>query len=80
MATDNECVGYAQECVRLAGLAEGNPELRERLLNMAREWMAMAMHEQEMRDLKQDRLRRGLDANTRSAAIKMLSGCHRFGR
>jgi hypothetical protein len=41
MATDDECVGYARECVRLAGLAE-DPELRERLLQMAREWMAEA--------------------------------------
>jgi hypothetical protein len=42
--TDDECVGYARECVRLAGLTD-NPELREQLLNMAREWMATAMHE-----------------------------------
>jgi hypothetical protein len=34
----------ARECVRLAGLAE-DPELRERLINLAREWMAMAMRE-----------------------------------
>ena len=47
MATDIECVGYARQCVRLAGLAE-DPELRERLLSMAREWMAVAMQEQEM--------------------------------
>ena len=44
MATDIECVGYARQCVRLAGLAE-DPELRERLLSMAREWMAVAMQE-----------------------------------
>jgi hypothetical protein len=43
MATDNDCVGYARECVRLAGLTD--PQLREQLLRMAREWMAMAMHE-----------------------------------
>jgi hypothetical protein len=30
--------------VRLAGLA-GDPEIREQLLQMAREWMAVAMHE-----------------------------------
>ena len=40
---DDECVDYARECVRLAGLTD-NPELREQLLNMAREWMATAMH------------------------------------
>ena len=44
MATDEECVGYARECVRLAGLAT-DQELREQLLQMARNWMAEAMHE-----------------------------------
>ena len=41
---DDDCIGYARECVRLAGLAK-DPELRDQLLNMAREWMATAMHE-----------------------------------
>jgi hypothetical protein len=44
MATDEECVDYARECVRLAGLAN-DQELREQLLQMARNWMAEAMHE-----------------------------------
>jgi hypothetical protein len=44
MATDEQCVGYARECVRLAGLATGQ-EHREQLLQMARNWMAEAMHE-----------------------------------
>ena len=44
MAADEECVGYARECVRLAGLAT-DQELREQLLQMARNWMAEAMHE-----------------------------------
>ena len=48
---DDECVGYARECVRLAGLTD-NPELREQLLNMAREWMATAMHERKMPESK----------------------------
>ena len=47
MTTENECVEYARNCVRLAGLAE-NPELRERLLQMARKWMAVAMHEEKV--------------------------------
>jgi hypothetical protein len=42
--TDEECVGYARECVRLAGLAT-DYELQEQLLQMARNWMAEAMHE-----------------------------------
>jgi hypothetical protein len=44
MATDEECVEYARECVRLAGLAT-DQELRDQLLQMARNWMAEAMHE-----------------------------------
>jgi hypothetical protein len=44
MATEKECIEYARECVRLAGLAN-EPDIRERLLDIAREWMAAAMHE-----------------------------------
>lgn len=47
MIAENECVAFARDCVRLAGLAE-NPELRERLLQMARKWMAVAMHEEKV--------------------------------
>jgi hypothetical protein len=42
--TDDDCMSYARDCVRLAGLAK-DPLLQEQLLNMAREWMAVAMHE-----------------------------------
>jgi hypothetical protein len=45
MLTDKTMEGYARDCVRLAQLAN-NHELREQLLQMAREWMAAAMHEQ----------------------------------
>ena len=45
--TDQECLGYARECVRLAEFSD-NPELRKTLLHMAREWMAVAMHEERM--------------------------------
>jgi hypothetical protein len=38
---DQECVGYALECVRLAGLTD-DQQIRERLLEMARDWMALA--------------------------------------
>jgi hypothetical protein len=44
MTSDEECVEYARECVRLAGLTK-DLQLRDQLLNMAREWMAAAMHE-----------------------------------
>jgi hypothetical protein len=43
-AIDQECVDYARECVRLAGLAQ-DQYMRDQLLNLAREWMAAAMHE-----------------------------------
>jgi hypothetical protein len=45
MAIDHVCEGYARECVRLAGLAK-DQQLRDQLLDMAREWMAAAMWEQ----------------------------------
>ena len=44
MPTDREYVGYARDCVRLAGLVQ-DQRIRDKLLNMAREWMAVAMHE-----------------------------------
>jgi hypothetical protein len=44
MVTDNECVDYARECVRLAGLTTDS-QIRDQLLKMARQWMAAAMHE-----------------------------------
>jgi hypothetical protein len=40
--TNDECVSYARDCVRI----------REQLLNMAREWMAQAMHEPKMPEPK----------------------------
>ena len=49
--TDDECVSYARDCVRLAGLAK-DEQLREQLLNMAREWMAAAMHERKAPESK----------------------------
>jgi hypothetical protein len=46
MDIDKELEGYARECVRLAGLTE-DASIREQLLAMAREWMQMAMGEQQ---------------------------------
>ena len=43
MATDQECVAYARECVRLAELTD-EPEIRDQLFALAREWTAAAMH------------------------------------
>ncbi len=44
MAIDNECVAYARDCERLAERTN-DLYLRERFLQMAREWMAVAMKE-----------------------------------
>ena len=51
-ANDNDdCIAYARECVRLAGLIE-DQDIRERLLTMGREWMAVAMGEKTMSEPK----------------------------
>jgi hypothetical protein len=39
-----EFEGFARDCVRLAERAD-TPELREKLLNLAREWMRAVMAE-----------------------------------
>ena len=44
MATDEECMPYARECVRPAGLTD-EPEIRDQLFALAREWIAAAMRE-----------------------------------
>jgi hypothetical protein len=38
--------GYARECVRLAGRAE-TPELRDKLIELARVWMDASLTEEE---------------------------------
>ena len=43
MTTDKECMEYARECVRLAGLTD-DQQIRDQLLNMG---MGAAMHEGE---------------------------------
>ena len=45
MPSDKDIEGYARECVRLAQLTT-DPQIRERLFQMARAWMAVAMQEQ----------------------------------
>jgi len=41
---DDQYIAYARDCERLARLSS-DPHIREQLLQMAREWMAAAMHE-----------------------------------
>ena len=47
MTSDREMEDFARECVHLANLT-ADPRMRERLFQMAREWMAMAMHEKKV--------------------------------
>jgi len=42
--TEKECVDNARECVRLSGLTT-DQELRDWLLDIARQWMNAARHE-----------------------------------
>jgi hypothetical protein len=46
MSSSKEFEGYARDCVRLAGQAD-TPLLREKLLQMAREWMRAVMEEED---------------------------------
>jgi hypothetical protein len=45
MPSDKDIEGYARECVRLAQLTT-DPQIRERLFQIARGWMAVAMPEE----------------------------------
>jgi hypothetical protein len=51
---DVDAEGYARECVRLANQS-ADPAIRERLFQMAREWMAVAMHEKKMPEARAPR-------------------------
>ena len=42
MASQRDCIEFANQCVRLADLCDDDPQLREHLLELAREWMGMA--------------------------------------
>jgi hypothetical protein len=46
MSSDLEMEDFARECVDLANLTS-DPQMRERFFQMAREWMAIAMHPSE---------------------------------
>ena len=45
---------FARDCVRLAGRAD-TPELREKLLNLAREWMHAVMDDEDAESAAQRR-------------------------
>jgi hypothetical protein len=45
--TQSPCEDFARDCVRLAQHPSATPEMRKQLLAQAREWMQMAIEEQE---------------------------------
>ena len=51
MTPDKTMEDHARDCVRLA-CGVKDPVLREQLLQMAREWMAAAMDEENLREPK----------------------------
>jgi len=55
MTPDKEMEGYARDCVRFAYLT-ANPDMRESLLRLAREWMAEATHEEKVPQSKSRQL------------------------
>ena len=42
MASQTDCIEFALQCERLAALCNDDPQLREHLWELAREWIAMA--------------------------------------
>jgi hypothetical protein len=43
MTSYEECMGHAQECVRLAGLTD-DLTVRDQILDLARGWIRIALH------------------------------------
>ena len=48
MASTQDCIEFANQCVRLADLCEDDQQLRDHLLELASEWMAMATQERRL--------------------------------
>ena len=51
MASPRDCIEFAKQSAHLADLCEDDPQLREHLLELAREWIAMAEHDKVERGL-----------------------------
>ena len=49
MTVDEKCMAHARECVRLAGLTDGQ-EVRDQLIALARDWIVAARKEEEEDD------------------------------
>jgi hypothetical protein len=65
MSSSTDFETYARDCVKLAEQPDAPPELREQLLQMAREWM-QAMMGLRMKTAKDDAI-----------AVQMLGEAHR---
>ena len=63
MTFEEKMEEYARECVRLAQVADDH-QLRERLLQMALEWMAAAMREEKRPRNRSRRSSNGMRQNT----------------
>src|SRR5262249_12362910 len=80
MTVDEKCMAQARECVRLAGLTDGQ-EVRDQLIALARDWIVAARKEEEDDDSKVlvfpsavERSRRhGLRMSLRHAGPRRLS-------
>jgi hypothetical protein len=66
-SASKEFEAFARDCVQLAAQAN-TPELRERLLSMARDWMRAAMEEDEAAPSTNRALRRRRLQPSRGAA------------
>jgi hypothetical protein len=49
LASDNECLRHARECVRLAGLTD-DLTVRDQLLDLAKNWFSAAQRERRPSD------------------------------
>ena len=69
-----EFEGFARDCVRLAERAD-TPELREKLLNLAREWMHAVMDDEDAESAAQSRrpMASALRRDRRSQAARPLA-------
>ena len=54
MSSAKEFETYARDCVQLAEQPDAPPELREQLLQMAREWMQAMLEAEDERAAKDD--------------------------
>ena len=72
MAPEQKCLEYARECVQLAGLSE-DQQTRDRLFDMAREWMAAAMKGHDCDPLAERSRALALQSGSRALVVSSTS-------